>query len=168
MIIGALLCATIASGATYKQASQAWVNMKLAQLEARIMANVTEAAQATNETQEAAAIVNSAQTSISEGYDIGSVITSTSAWTPTNGTPYYTVGIVNAELPTTLIKTGDSLRYKETGIYTNSVCTLTEGSLTNTLTVSGLPFFAPVGAYVFRRIGNTGEFIVAAKYFTGR
>lgn len=118
----AVLVAAYSHGATYRQASQGWVEMKLAQLETRILANVSAASSATNAAQAEAIINNSTDVAISGGYDIANTMLTTSVGVKTEGVPYYIIGMTSMPL---VFPSGTTLWQASENSYTNAGATIT-------------------------------------------
>jgi hypothetical protein len=170
----AVLAAAYSHGATYRQASQAWVEMKIAQMESRILASVSQASSATNAAQAEAIINNSSEVAISSGYDIANTTLTTSIGVKTNGVPYYVIG---TSTNPTLFPTGTALYLVNSGgnSYTNAGNTIIlyeypQEMDGNYIRASGGEYRQYDGGNIYYRyINGSGimkdNFVIAVKYY---
>jgi hypothetical protein len=168
----AVLAAAYSHGATYRQASQAWVEMKIAQMESRILASVSQASSATNAAQAEAIINNSSEVAISSGYDIANTTLTTSIGVKTNGVPYYVIG---TSTNPTLFPTGTALYKASENSYTNVVSTIIMYEYSqemdgNFIRASGGEYRQYDGGNIYYRYINgqgitKDNFVIAVKYY---
>lgn len=168
MAFAALAATVTLNAATYRQASQAWVELKMAQMEARIVSSISAASAATNKEDSVAIIQASTTRSISDGYAIANNVIGSSAGVPTNGVPFWIIGNVSSSI-TNAIPRGEMLWMASNGIYTNAAgtVTLTEGYAWNTISATGLGYDLGTSPSdnMFTKSGDDTVYAIATRFF---
>lgn len=156
-----LICATSALCAPVPQASQAWVNMKLSQLRADILAEID--AGNTNGLSETEVVANAVTRGMADMNSIIAASLTSSAFIYTNAHPMYVItGVYPAY--TNFVDGGAKLEWKQNGVYTNQTATLTELGATNKLAVGVYELFCPTNSVVFEpSVGDGYIFAVKIK-----
>lgn len=155
-----LICATSALCAPIPQASQAWVNMKLAQLRADILSEID--AGNTNGLSDTEVVANAVTRGMASAMSITHQITGISSSIYTNANPMYVISSVSPAF-TNAVAMGDIFRWMEAGVYTNGTMTITESGATNTLAIGAVNLYSPTNSILRFEPSAGGGYVIASK-----